>query len=223
MARAEGRRRRSGARGHALLLALAALCLVGGYASEVVVRTAAVAASAAPQTAPRPAVTPVQPPGVVEVLGGVVAPTRAYPGLALPTREPGPPVVVDAPYGVAPASSPRPDACGSYGSPRQITPGITVLGGGAVSASWQADIRPSVLSYRVTAIDQQLVGGDQPAPPVVTAAQPAGCTQVSVTMGGLVPGNAYVFWLEEEVVDRADPTLTRFHQVGWTDAVVVVG
>ncbi|MFW3168980.1 fibronectin type III domain-containing protein [Geodermatophilus sp. CPCC 206100] len=89
---------------------------------------------------------------------------------------------------------------------------------GSATLSWQADARPSVEGYRVRAVSQQLVAGEQPVPPEAAVAQPEGCVPVSVTVYGLVPGTTYVFWLEEDV--RTDLTVRRVH-VGTTAPVVV--
>jgi hypothetical protein len=83
-----------------------------------------------------------------------------------------------------------------------------------------SDNRPEVLGYRVQAVSQQLVGGEQPAPLMQTAAQPDGCMPVSVTITGLTSGVPYVFWLEEQVTS-ASTGVTRIVQVGTSSAVVI--
>jgi hypothetical protein len=83
-----------------------------------------------------------------------------------------------------------------------------------------ADVRPEVLGYRVQAVSQRLVGGEQAAPVVQAAAQPAGCVPVTVTITGLASGEPYVFWLEEQVTS-ASTGVTRLVQVGTTEAVVI--
>lgn len=128
-----------------------------------------------------------------------------------------PPVV---PRGVGIEEHPPPATCGGYGSPTQITPGA-VAGPGSATLSWRADGRPEVTGYRVQAVAQALVPGTQPAPRRQTVAQPAGCVPVTVTMTGLTRGEAYVFWLEEAVVDPLTK-VTRLVQVG-SSAPVVIG
>jgi hypothetical protein len=93
-------------------------------------------------------------------------------------------------------------------------------GAGTATVSWQADGAPDVQGYRVSAVDQQLVAGGQPAPRQQTVAQPEGCAPVSVTMAGLTPGGSYVFWLEEQTFDPATEVV-RFVQVGRSGAVVI--
>jgi hypothetical protein len=39
-------------------------------------------------------------------------------------------------------------------------------------------------------------------------------------LGGLTPGVAYVFWLEEAVLDE-DTQVVEYVQVGWSDPVVI--
>jgi hypothetical protein len=95
-----------------------------------------------------------------------------------------------------------------------------VPGPGSATVSWQADGRDVVQGYRVTAVSQQLVTGEQPAPPQVTVGQRADCGEVTARIGGLTSGVAYVFWLEELVLDT-DTQVTEYEQVGWSPAVVI--
>ncbi|GAB3324973.1 hypothetical protein GCM10027451_49580 [Geodermatophilus aquaeductus] len=123
------------------------------------------------------------------------------------------------PHGVPLETTPPPAQCGGYGSLRQVPPGV-VPGPGSATVSWQADGRDVVQGYRVSAVSQQLVTGAQPAPPQVTVGQRADCGEVTATVGGLTSGVAYVFWLEEMVLD-ADTGVTEYEQVGWSPAVVI--
>jgi hypothetical protein len=124
-----------------------------------------------------------------------------------------------AAHGVSPTLTPLAPACGGYSSPKRITPGV-VAGPGAATVTWQADARKEIGSYQVSAISQQLVAGTQPAPVTATAAQPAGCQQVTVTVPGLVPGRYYVFWLEEQVTSPTTGRV-RLDQVGSSEPVLI--
>jgi hypothetical protein len=123
------------------------------------------------------------------------------------------------PHGVPLETAPPPAQCGGSRGPRQVPPGI-VPGAGSATVSWQADGRDVVQGYRVSAVSQQLVSGEQPAPPQVTVGRRDDCGEVTATLGGLTSGVAYVFWLEELVLD-ADSTVTVYEQVGWSPAVVI--
>jgi len=122
-------------------------------------------------------------------------------------------------HGQSPTLTPLEPACGGYTSPKRITPGV-VAGAGSATVTWQSDNRTEVQSYQVSAISQTLVTGTQPAPVTATAAQPDGCQQISVTVTGLVPGQYYVFWMEEQLTS---PTtgLPRLEQVGSSAAVLI--
>jgi len=127
-----------------------------------------------------------------------------------------PPVV---PHGVGIDEDPPEAVCGGYSVPVQISPGA-VPGVGSATISWQADGRSEVTGYRVQAVSQTLVAGAQPAPLQQSVAQPAGCGPVTVTVTGLASGVAYVFWLEEAVVDP-QTSVTRLVQVGTSSPVVI--
>ncbi|WP_138758161.1 hypothetical protein [Modestobacter altitudinis] len=144
--------------------------------------------------------------------GGLVVPQPPRPGGI--TLQPW------AARGVAPTLTPLEPACGGYSTPERITPGV-VAGTGSATVTWMSDARGEVQSYQVSAVDQQPVSGVQPAPLTATAAQPEGCQQVSATVTGLVSGQYYVFWLEEQVVS-ATTGRTRLDQVG-SSAPVLVG
>lgn len=145
------------------------------------------------------------------------------PGMAVP-QPPRPTRTgrVIRPYvavGESPELTVPPAPCGGHTSPRRVSPGA-VAGPGSATVSWQAGGRAEVLGYRVSAVSQTLVPGGQPAPVQRTVGQPADCAPVTVTLGGLVPGDAYVFWLEEETVDVATSEV-RFVQIGTSQPVVI--
>ena len=183
-----------------------------------------VTASTAPVHAgPAVVPAPTAPQGVtgrddVPAARAAVAPE---PGLAVP-QPPRPgriTIVPNAARGTQPAYTPRPDPCGGMTTPRRIVPGV-VPGPGSASLDWMPDDRPEVVGYRVQAVSQQLVGGEQPAPVVQTVAQVTGCAPVTATITGLTAGTPYVFWLEEQVTS-ASTGVTRTVQVGATGAVVI--
>ncbi|WP_369139155.1 hypothetical protein [Modestobacter versicolor] len=238
--RAPARRRRDHTRWLVPLLAVTAgaVVLVPQLTPVVVDATAATgtltAAPAEPtptaQPTPTPAPTTEPPPALaaaqgVDTLDDVVASpasVAAEGGLAVP-QPPRPgrvTIMPNAAIGTAPQYRQRPDACGGGGTtPRRMVPGV-VAGPGQATLDWMADARPEVLGYRVQAVSQRLVGGEQLAPVVQTAAQPEGCVPVSVTVTGLVSGEPYVFWLEEQVTS-ASTGVVRLVQVGTTAAVVI--
>jgi hypothetical protein len=136
-----------------------------------------------------------------------------------PPRPVGITIPNDVSYGVVPEYTQRPDPCGSSTSPRRITPNATP-GAGSATVSWLADAREEVLSYRVSAVSQELVLGEQPGPLPVVVAKPATCSELTATVPGLVPGDAYVIWMEEEV--RSPSTgVARMVHVGTSDPVVI--
>ncbi len=147
-----------------------------------------------------------------DAVGGLVVPQPPRPGGI--TLQPW------AARGVAPTLTPLEPACGGYRAPVRITPGV-IAGTGSATVTWMADARGEVQSYQVSAIGQQPVSGVQPAPVTATAAQPEGCQQVTTTLTGLVSGQYYVFWLEEQVVSVTTGR-TRLDQVG-SSAPVLVG
>ncbi len=156
-----------------------------------------------------------------EVYTGVPDPVVDAPVLAVPAPrrlevELPTPLV---PRGVPLETTPPPAVCGGYGNPRQIPPGVTP-GAGSATVSWQADGHDEVQGYRVTAVGQRLVAGEQPPPPQATAAQRTDCGEVTVTLAGLTSGAPYVFWLEELVLD-AGTGVPEYVQVGWSSPVVI--
>ncbi len=159
--------------------------------------------------APAPVAAAVPDPAVEAPVLALPVPRRLDVDLPPPTVPRGQPLRV----------TPPPAECGGYGNPRQIPPGV-VPGPGSATVSWQADGRADVQGYRVTAVGQQLVAGEQPAPPQVDVAQREGCGEVSTVVRGLTPGVPYVFWLEEALLD-AGTGVTEYVQVGWSSPVVI--
>ncbi|MCZ2805930.1 hypothetical protein O2W18_12505 [Modestobacter sp. VKM Ac-2983] len=144
--------------------------------------------------------------------GGLVVPQPPRPGRIS--------IVPNASIGRAPVYELRPDGCGGAGTtPRRIVPGV-VPGPGSATLDWMSDNRPEVVGYRVQAVSQRLVGGEQPPPVVRAVAQVEGCQPMTVTIDGLAPGEPYVFWFEEQVTS-ASTGVTRLVQVGTTGAVVI--
>ena len=216
-----------------LVLALAA---VGLLAVGLSPGTPAWAATAAAFAAPAPArvteaieapirlpveVAPAVPAPVVDgSAGGQVAtgPGMAVPQPPRPTRS-GRVIAPYVAFGESPELTVPPAPCGGHATPRRVSPGA-VPGPGSATVSWQAGGRAEVLGYRVSAVSQTLVPGVQAAPVQRTVDQPADCAPVTVTLPGLVPGDAYVFWLEEQTVD-AETSEVRFVQVGTSQPVVI--
>jgi len=147
-----------------------------------------------------------------DVSGGLVVPQ--------PPRPNGITMQPWARRGVSPTLTPLEPACGGYSTPKRIDPGA-VAGVGSATVTWQADTRDEVTSYQVSAVSQTLVTGTQPDPVTATAAQPDDCGQVSATVTGLVSGQYYVFWLEEQITS-ATTGVPRLEQIG-TSAPVLIG
>jgi hypothetical protein len=240
--RPPARRRRSPVRWVAPVLAAAAgaVVLVPQLTPAIVEVTAATTAVAppAPEPAGVPAATPTQAPAPVlaqaqgvDTLDDVAASRASRASLAAVAAEgglvvPQPPrpgritIMPNAAIGTPPTYRQRPDPCGGAGTnPRRMVPGV-VAGTGSATLDWMADDRPEVGGYRVQAVSQRLVPGEQPAPVIQFAPQPAGCVPVSVTITGLTSGVPYVFWLEEQVTSPSTG-VTRLVQVGTSEAVVI--
>ncbi|MCZ2811124.1 hypothetical protein O2W15_06710 [Modestobacter sp. VKM Ac-2979] len=144
--------------------------------------------------------------------GGLVVPQPPRPGRIS--------IMPNASVGRSPVYKLRPDGCGGAGTtPRRIVPGV-VPGPGSATLDWMSDNRPEVVGYRVQAVSQRLVGGQQPPPVVRAVDQVEGCQPMTVTVDGLTPGEPYVFWFEEQVTS-ASTGVTRTVQVGTTAAVVI--
>ncbi|MCZ2815643.1 hypothetical protein [Modestobacter sp. VKM Ac-2984] len=144
--------------------------------------------------------------------GGLVVPQPPRPGRIS--------IMPNASIGRSPVYELEPDGCGGAGTtPRRIVPGV-VPGPGSATLDWMSDNRPEVVGYRVQAVSQRLIGGQQPPPVVRAVAQVEGCQPMTVTVDGLTPGEPYVFWFEEQVTS-ASTGVTRLVQVGTTGAVVI--
>lgn len=210
-------RRRGGGTGTVAAVAAVGLIAFSGpvtaVAATVSAARTALPAVPAPATALPGTVTVVAPPpaapAVVPPVDAVSIPRPRSIELAV---RPGVPV------GAAPELEPPEAACGGYGSPRRILPGV-VPGVASATVSWPADGSVEVLRYRVQAVSQGLVTGRQPEPPSLIAAQPADCVPVTVAFAGLTSGVPYVFWLEEEVPDTFGAL--RWVQVGTSSPVVI--
>jgi hypothetical protein len=218
-----GRVRRGGVGIALAAVGLLTACTPTAPPVEVAAATAP-APAAAPWTrsAPVPvAAEPAVPAPVVDGVGGAVA---AGPGMAVP--QPPRPTrsgLVITPFvavGESPELTPRPATCGGHVTPRQVAPGVQPGPNGTATVSWQAGGRAEVLGYRVQAVTQTLRPGVQPAPLQQGAAQPADCAPVTLTFAGLRPGDAYVFWLEERIIDEAT-SVERFVQIGTSQPVVI--
>ncbi|MBM7804536.1 hypothetical protein JOD57_000373 [Geodermatophilus bullaregiensis] len=223
--RRRGTRARRGARaggvaGRLLVGTAVGLVALSAPATEI---AAQVSASWAPfrnaGTADGPEPAPVV--GSPEVWTGVPDPVVDTPVLAVPAPRR---LQVELPTPLVPRgepleTTPPPAVCGGYGNPRQIPPGVAP-GAGSATVSWQADGHEEVQGYRVTAVSQQLVAGEQSPPPQATAAQRADCGEVRLTLAGLTSGAPYVFWLEELVLDAATG-VAGYVQVGWSSPVVI--
>jgi len=236
-ARAARRRtRRHPARWLGPVLAVAAVGLVAVSSLTPVLVDLTASTAAAPADAPvqagltaTPTPTPAAAPTPRPELAGArnasiasQASVAAEGGLAIPQPpRPGRIVVMpNAAVGTQPTYRQRPDACGGGGNtPRRMVPGV-VPGAGTATLDWMADARPEVIGYRVQAVSQQLVGGEQSKPIGQAVPQPEGCVPISVTMNGLTSGAPYVFWLEEQVTS-ASTGVTRLVQVGTTSAVLI--
>jgi hypothetical protein len=156
--------------------------------------------------------------------GAIVIPAPAVgapPSLVVPRPEVVHGLVVPpyVPRGVSPDTSPPPARCGGYATPRRITPTVAP-GAGQATVTFPSDPSKDVQGYRVQAVNQHLVTGDQPPHVVATAGQVTGCAVVTVALTGLTPGDPYVFWVEEQQVDASNGK-TQFVQVGTSQPVVI--
>jgi hypothetical protein len=156
-----------------------------------------------------------------EEISAVAAQGARSGGFAVPQppRPVGVTVPVDTAYGVVPDYTPRPDPCGASTSPRRITPNA-VAGPGSATVTWLADAREEVLSYRVSAVSQTLIAGEQIGPVPVVVDKPATCSELTATIPGLVSGQAYVIWMEELTLSPSTG-VARMVQVGTSDPVVI--
>jgi hypothetical protein len=200
------------------------LVVLGGPATELAAQVTASWTPFRSAGTPAVAMTPVpQVPQLADPYSTLDTPQVPAPApvVAVPRPRPldveiVPPTV---PRGIIPEFEPPPAACGAYSNPRRIAPAVEP-GVGTATLSWVADSREVVRGYRVQAISQELVLGDQPAAPQQLVGQRDDCGEVSTTMTGLTSGVAYVFWVEEQVWDDA-AQVARFVQVGTSPPVVV--
>jgi hypothetical protein len=114
-------------------------------------------------------------------------------GSAVPSPTPPPFSARPRPSGATLSGSPDPSCTKSFTRteavliPVEVTP---IAGGLKVEWPRQYDS-----NYRVTAVPQRLVSGPQPEPPWKNVPAGKGCT-VSTTITGLIPGAAYIVWLD---------------------------
>jgi hypothetical protein len=219
--RRSGRRRSGAGRryGTAVGVVAAGLVTLSAPATQVAAQLTAVNTPSRPS-----APAPVVPPAAALAADTATLPVAVAPPVVATGPAPLAPrgVEIDVPNPMVPRGEPMetepPEAlCGGYANPRRIFPGV-VPGPGTAAVSWQADGHADVRRYRVQAVSQRLVPGEQPAPPQQVVGQPAGCEEVGVTFTGLERGVTYVFWLEEEIEDDPVP---RWVQVGSSSAVLI--
>jgi hypothetical protein len=93
-----------------------------------------------------------------------------------------------------PSFLPTDSACAvgwpTYGA--VLIPMVVTPQKGALQVEWPAQFGST---YRITAVDQQLVVGTQPPPTWKTVPAAGGCT-VTTTITGLTSGGAYIVWLD---------------------------
>ena len=147
--------------------------------------------------------------GLPLLLGGCGGGT-ATPAVSVPAKPATPFVIVDsgsatpsptpsvgASYsGGLPAVSfmPTSSAC-AMGWPQDglvLIPMVVTPQVGALQVQWPAQYGST---YRITAVDQELVVGTQPPPTWQTVAAGGNCT-VTATISGLKSGGAYIVWLD---------------------------
>lgn len=108
---------------------------------------------------------------------------------------PIPSVVASYPSGLPAASFlPTSSAC-AMGWPQNglvLIPMVVTPQKGALQVQWPAQYGST---YRVAAVDQQLVVGTQPPPTWLTVSVGGGCTGTA-TISGLKSGGAYIVWLD---------------------------
>jgi hypothetical protein len=92
-----------------------------------------------------------------------------------------------------PSRSPAPDCEATWPSGQVLIPVTVTSGPGSLTVTWPR--YGSSSTYRIAAVPQELVAGDQPS--VVWQPVPGGtgCT-VSGTIRGLTAGRPYVVWLD---------------------------
>ena len=127
----------------------------------------------------------------------VGSPATPWVVIASGSATPSPTPSVAASYaGGLPAVSflPTSSAC-AMGFPQDglvLIPMVVTPQKGALQVQWPAQYGST---YRVTAVDQQLVVGTQPPPTWQTVSVGGGCTGTA-TISGLKSGGAYIVWLD---------------------------
>jgi hypothetical protein len=127
-------------------------------------------------------------PGPVSDAGWVVVAT----GAATPQPSPssgGSPSPALPPVSFLPV---QPECAKSWTVDPVLIPMTIKPGNGSLTVTWP---RQSDSSYRITAVPQPLVSGDQPAHTWKDVPAGPGCT-VTTTISGLASGKPYVVWLD---------------------------
>jgi hypothetical protein len=76
-----------------------------------------------------------------------------------------------------------------------MIPVTAVPGAGSFQLSWPRVGEPPPTTYRVAAVPQDLVSGQQPDPQWQTVSAPSGCS-ATATISALTAGRPYVVWLD---------------------------
>jgi hypothetical protein len=76
-----------------------------------------------------------------------------------------------------------------------IIPLTVVSGSSSATISWPRTGDPPPATYRIAAVPQRLVSGEQPHIEWRTVTAGPGC-KVTMTINGLITGEPYVFWLD---------------------------
>lgn len=126
------------------------------------------------------------------------------------------------PYEAAAQPTPTPiqaAACGGYLYESKYNNYGVVAGVGSATVTWQKAGQPQVIEYRVAAVAEDLVPGEQPAPIWITVPRGEGCGPISGTITGLKSGARYDFWVD--VVTTSVTGRTREFMIGRTPTIVV--
>jgi hypothetical protein len=130
------------------------------------------------------------------VLNGSAVPSTAPASAPLPS-----PTATLPSLPALPSTSPTTRASGNAGpcGYRQsgAVDGVTAVpGAGTLTVTWWHPGDPTVQSYRVAAVSQQLVYGVQPSPTWVAVTPATGCQAMTTTLSGLARNSTYVVWVD---------------------------
>jgi hypothetical protein len=139
--------------------------------------------SATPSTGTSTAPGPVSGAGWVVVTDGSATPS---PGISYGSGTPKPALPPVSFLPVDPACAEK------WTVDRVLIPMTIVPGAGSLTVTWP---RQYDSNYRITAVPQPLVSGNQPVYTWQDVAAGTGCT-VTATISGLKPGKPYVVWLD---------------------------